>query len=63
MHFLIGQEDGGSGRKLPFNQKSELIWSQEEPVLVCRSAGLRGSEDQNQSSGEDTEEISMSRVP
>ena len=35
-HFLIGQDDFGGGRKLLCNQKSDLILSQVEPVLVSR---------------------------
>ena len=46
--FLVGQEDLGMGRKLPCNQNLDLIWSQVEPVLVSRSAGLRGPVHQNQ---------------
>ena len=46
--FLVGQEDLGWGRKLPRNQNSGLIWSQVVPVLVSRSAGLRGPGHQNQ---------------
>ena len=46
--FWVGQEDLGWGRKLPRNQNSGLIWSQVVPVLVSRSAGLRGPGHQNQ---------------
>ena len=51
--FLIGQDDLGWGRNLPCNQKSDLIWSQVEPVLLSKSAGLRGPGHQNQQSDED----------
>ena len=61
--LLIGQDDLGWGRKLPCNQKSDLIWSQVEPVLVSRSAGLRCPGHQNQQSDEDAADISMSLVP
>ena len=37
---LIGQEERGRGRKLPFNQNAEFIWSQVVPDLVRRSAGF-----------------------
>ena len=61
--FLIGQDDLGWGRKLPCNQKSDLIWSQVELVLVSKSARLRGPRHQNQQSDEDVVETSMSLVP
>ena len=61
--LLIGQDDLGWGRKLLCNQKSDLIWSQVELVLVSKSAGLRGPGHQNQQSDEDVAEISLSLVP
>ena len=61
--FLIGQDDLGWGRKLLCNQKSDLIWSQVELVLVSKSARLRGPRHQNQQSDEDVVETSMSLVP
>ena len=45
------------------NQKSDLIWSQVEPVLVSRSAGLRGTGHQNQLLDVVTAVISMIQVP
>ena len=61
--LLIGQDDLGWGRKLPCNQKSDLIWSQVERVLMSKSAGLRGHGHQNQQSDEDVADISISLVP
>ena len=51
---LISQEEGGWGRKLPCNQKLELIFSRVAPDLVSKSAGL---------SATDNAEISMILVP
>ena len=37
----MGQAETGFGKKLPCNQKSELIFFCIEPDLVSRSSGLR----------------------
>ena len=63
VHGLVGQEDFSWGKKLPYNQNLELIWSQLVPDLVSRPAGLRFPGHQNQLSCEEIEEISMSLVP
>ena len=39
-HGFVGQVQMGCGRKLPCNQKLELIFSSVEPDFVSRSAGL-----------------------
>ena len=36
-HGFVGQVGTGFGKKLPCNQKSELIFSSVEPDLVSRS--------------------------
>ena len=45
---LTGQDVSGVGRKLPYNQNSELMSSRVEPVLVSRLAGLSVPGHQNQ---------------
>ena len=56
---LIGQEEGGWERKLPCNQKLELIFSRVAPDLVSKSAGLRDPGHQFQLSAIGNAEISM----
>ena len=56
---LVGQEEGGWGRKLPCNQNLELIFSMVAPGLVNKSAGLRDPGHQLQLSAIDNAEISM----
>ena len=57
---LVGQEEGGWGRKLPCNQKLELIFSTRvAPDLVSKSAGLRDPGHQFQLAAMDNAEISM----
>ena len=60
---MIGQVDLSWGKKLPFNQNSELTFAQLVPDLVSRSAGLRFPGHQNQLLGEDTARISISLTP
>ena len=60
---LVGQEDGGWGRKLPCNQNLEFSFSSVEQDLVSRSAGLSAPGHQFQLAVADREEISKILVP
>ena len=60
---LVGQEDGGWGRKLPCNQNLEFSFSSVDPDLVSRSAGLSAPGHQCQLAVADRAEISMILVP
>ena len=60
---LVGQEDGGWGRKLPCNQNLEFSFSSVDPDLVSRSAGLSAPGHQCQLAVADREEISKILVP
>ena len=60
---LVGNEDGGWGRKLPCNQNVQSIFFSVHPDLVSRFAGLREPRHQYQLTAHDRAEISMILVP
>ena len=60
---LVGQEDGGWDKNLPCNQNLEFSFSNVDPDLVSRSAGLSTRGHQCQLSATDRPDISMILVP
>ena len=62
-HGLLGQVETGFRRKLPNNQKLELIFFSVEPDLVSKLAGFRGPGHHIQLSVVVCDRISMILVP